>query len=111
MRYYQQVGIRVVVLDLPTTMISINEKNSWVLDRISNILIEVISSIAEQERMTIRARQAEGIVVMPVCNGKSYGRKTFAIQADPRQHIPIIGTRYMINGSQRKLRRQRQCKF
>ena len=66
LRYFQQNGIRVVVLDLPTTMISIDEKNSWVLDMISNILIEVISSIAEQERLTIKARQAEGIAVMPV---------------------------------------------
>ena len=44
LRYFRQVGIRVVVLDLPTTMVSIDEKNSWVLDMISNILIEVISN-------------------------------------------------------------------
>jgi len=88
LRYFQQVGIRVVVLDLPTTMISIDEKNSWVLDMISNILIEVISSIAEQERMTIRARQAEGIAVMPVKNGKRYSRKTGRYTGRPRTKYP-----------------------
>lgn len=88
LRYFQQVGIRVVVLDLPTTMISIDEKNSWVLDMISNILIEVISSIAEQERMTIRARQAEGIAVMPVRNGKKYSRKTGRYTGRPKTTFP-----------------------
>lgn len=88
LRYYQQNGIRVVVIDLPTTMISIDEKNKWVLDMISNILIEVISSIAEQERMTIRARQAEGIAVMPVRNGKKYSRKTGRYTGRPRTKYP-----------------------
>lgn len=88
LRYYQQNGIRVVVIDLPTTMISIDEKNKWVLDMLSNILIEVISSIAEQERMTIRARQAEGIAVMPVRNGKKYSRKTGRYTGRPRTKYP-----------------------
>ena len=88
LRYYLQNGIRVVVIDLPTTMISIDEKNKWVLDMISNILIEVISSIAEQERMTIRARQAEGIAVMPVRNGKKYSRKTGRCTGRPRTKYP-----------------------
>ena len=88
LRYYQQNGIRVVVIDLPTTMISFDEKNKWVLDMISNILIEVISSIAEQERMTIRARQAEGIAVMPVRNGKKYSRKTGRYTGRPRTKYP-----------------------
>ena len=88
LRCFQQNGIRVVVLDLPTTMISIDEKNSWVLDMISNILIEVISSIAEQERLTIKARQAEGIAVMPVRNGKRYSRKTGRYTGRPRTKYP-----------------------
>lgn len=88
LRYFQQVGVRVVVLDLPTTMISIDEKNSWVLDMISNILIEVISSIAEQERLTIKARQSEGIAVMPVRNGKRYSKKTGRYTGRPQAQFP-----------------------
>ena len=88
LRYFQQVGVRVVVLDLPTTMISIDEKNSWVLDMITNILIEVISSIAEQERLTIKARQAEGIAVMPIKNGKRCSLKTGRPTGRPKTDYP-----------------------
>lgn len=88
LRYFQQKGIRVVVLDLPTTMISIDERNTWVLEMISNILIEVISSIAEQERLTIRERQSEGIAVMPIKNGKRYSLKTGRPTGRPKTDYP-----------------------
>ena len=50
----------------------------WVLDMINNILIEVLASIAENERATILARQAEGIAAMPVDgeSGKKISKKT-----------------------------------
>ena len=88
LRYFQQKGIRVVVLDLPTTMISIDERNTWVLEMISNILIEVISLIAEQERLTIRERQSEGIAVMPIKNGKRYSLKTGRPTGRPKTDYP-----------------------
>jgi len=40
---------------------------------INNILIEVLSSIAEQERITIRQRQTEGIEIAKA-KGKHLGR-------------------------------------
>lgn len=45
---------------------------------INNILIEVLTSIAENERLTIHARQAEGLAAMPVDGetGKRTSRKT-----------------------------------
>ena len=52
--------------DLPTGQ-------EWVLDMVNNILIEVLSSIAEQERNTIKQRQAEGIAVARA-KGKHLGR-------------------------------------
>ena len=88
LRYFQQLGVRVVVLDLSTTMISVDDQNCWILDMISNILIEVISSIAEQERLTIKTRQAEGIAVMPVRNGKRYSRKTGRYTGRPKTKYP-----------------------
>lgn len=33
----------------------------WITEMINNILIEVLSSMAEQERLTIRKRQKQGI--------------------------------------------------
>ena len=48
---------------------------------INNILIEVLSSIAEQERVTIRQRQAEGIVAAKA-QGKHLGRPVKEIPAN-----------------------------
>lgn len=61
LRYFKEQHIIVRVIDLPTTMIQLPEGQDWVFDMINNILIEVLSSIAEQERLTTRQRQAEGI--------------------------------------------------
>lgn len=72
LEYYRQAGIRVKILNLPTTLADFGE-NSWVLDMVNNILIEVLGTIAEQERLTIKARQAEGIAAARK-KGKHLGR-------------------------------------
>lgn len=59
--YFRNEGIRLKVLDLPTTLIELPEGQEWIFDMINNILIEILSSIAEQERITIRQRQREDI--------------------------------------------------
>lgn len=61
LEYFKSRHIRVRVIDLPTTMLELPEGQEWVFEMINNILIEVLASIAEQERLTIRQRQAEGI--------------------------------------------------
>ena len=61
LEYFRNEGIRLKVLDLPTTMIELPEGQEWIFDMVNNILIEVLSSIAEQERITIRQRQREDI--------------------------------------------------
>ena len=43
------------------------------MDMVNNVLIEVMASIAEQERRMIKERQAEGIAVAKK-NGKCLGR-------------------------------------
>lgn len=73
LEYYKARNIRVKVIDLPTTMIDLPDGQTWVFDMINNILIEVLSSIAEQERLTIRQRQAEGLKVAKE-KGKHLGR-------------------------------------
>lgn len=59
--WFREHGIRLEVLDILTTCIHVDDGQEWVMDMVSNILIEVYASIAEQERTTIRRRQAEGI--------------------------------------------------
>jgi DNA invertase Pin-like site-specific DNA recombinase len=46
-----------------------------VLEMVNNVLIEVMGSIAEQEREKILKRQEEGIAAMPVVDGKKYSTK------------------------------------
>ena len=60
LEHFRANGIRLKVLDLPTTMQDFPEGQEWIQDMVNNILIEVLSTIAEQERATIRRRQAEG---------------------------------------------------
>lgn len=74
LEYYKARHIRVQVLDLPTTMIDLPDGQAWIVDMVNNILIEVLASIAEQERVTIRQRQAEGIAAAQE-KGKALGRR------------------------------------
>lgn len=61
LQYFKENSIRLKVIDLPTTMVDMPEGQTWVIEMVNNILIEVLSSIAEQERATIKTRQSEGI--------------------------------------------------
>ena len=73
LEYYKRRNIRVMVLDLPTTMMEIPEGQAWVIEMVNNILIEVLGTIAQQERETILQRQAEGIAVAKA-EGRHLGR-------------------------------------
>ena len=77
LQYFKDNHIRLKVLDLPTTMIDYPAGQEWVLDMVNNILVEVLSSIAQQERETIRQRQAEGIAAAK-SKGKHLGRPAVA---------------------------------
>ena len=65
--------MRLKILDLPTSLIEVPDGQQWIIDMIQNILIEVLASIAEQERLTIRKRQKEGIKAAKA-KGKHLGR-------------------------------------
>ena len=78
LQYFSSIGVRVKILDIPSTMTDINEGQEWILDMINNILIEALTSIYANELLTIRARQAEGLAAMPVdrASGKKISKKT-----------------------------------
>jgi len=73
LQYFKDNGIRLKVLDLPTTLMEYPEGQEWLFDMVNNILIEVLGSIAEQERTTIRERQREGIEAAKA-KGTHFGR-------------------------------------
>lgn len=78
LRWFQEHRIRLKVLDLPTTLIDVPEGQAWIMEMVTNILIEVLSSIAEQERVIIRKRQREGIDVAKE-KGRHLGRPKTAV--------------------------------
>lgn len=57
---FRQKNIKVRITNIPTTMVDFGEQD-WILDMVNNIMVEVLSAIAEQERITNHQRQAEGI--------------------------------------------------
>ena len=49
LQWFKEQNVRLKILDLPTSMVEVNEGQEWILEMIQNILIEVLTSIAEQE--------------------------------------------------------------
>ncbi|EOP64637.1 MULTISPECIES: recombinase family protein [Bacillus cereus group] len=78
LEYFKKEKIRVKIIDLPTTMTDVPAGQDWVIDMINNIIIEVYTSIAEQERRTIKERQREGIDAA-AAKGKHLGRPVMAL--------------------------------
>ncbi|MBR3632411.1 MAG: recombinase family protein [Elusimicrobiaceae bacterium] len=77
LQYFKDHGIRLKVLDIPTTMMDLPEGQEWIADMVTNILLEVLSSFAEHERLTIKKRQQEGIAAAKV-DGVKFGRPTIS---------------------------------
>ena len=76
LKWFKEQGVIVRVLDLPTTLMEFPTGQEWVFDMVNNILIEVLSAMAEQERDKINRRIKEGIASMPVVDGKRVSSKT-----------------------------------
>lgn len=73
LQLFKGKGIRVKIIDLPTTMQDVPEGQEWVIEMINNIIIEVYTAMAEQERLNIKQRQREGIAIAQA-KGKHLGR-------------------------------------
>lgn len=61
LEFFKNHGVHIRILDIPTTLTDFQPEQMWVMDMINAILIEVLGSIAENERLKIRRRQREGI--------------------------------------------------
>lgn len=77
LEYFRSKKIMVRILDLPTTMMEIPEGQYWIWEMVNSVLIEVLGTIAEQERIKVKRRQQEGLACMPLNkDGKKYSAKT-----------------------------------
>lgn len=86
LEYFKENNIRLKIIDIPTTMMDLPEGQEWVFDMVNNILIEVLGTIAQQERETIKSRQAEGIAVAKA-KGVKFGRPQATY---PDNWLPVI---------------------
>lgn len=86
LEWYAKQNIFIHILEIPTTLIDIDAQNEWVLELINKILIEVYSSLAEQEMDKRVKRQSEGIAEAKK-QGVYKGRKP--IQVNENQFIRV----------------------
>ena len=84
LEWFKEQGVFVRILNMPTTLMEFPEGQDWVLEMVNNVLIEVLSTIAEQEWKSIKERREGGIAAMPVDEegykissktGNRFGRK------------------------------------
>lgn len=91
-KWFDQEEVKLVILDIPTTLMFLNQKeleeSSWVLEMLNKIMIEVMASIAEQERKKINRRQKEGIQQARK-RGVKFGRPP-KVHLDDQRTIQII---------------------
>lgn len=80
LRYYEEHGIRVMILDIPTTTIDLPEEadqmNRLITETINKVIIEIYSMQAETEMQRKEKRQREGIEAKKARGEwEDYGRK------------------------------------
>lgn len=84
----QKRGIEIVVIDTP--ILNTVGKTDLEKTLISNIVFELLSYMAEKERMKIKQRQAEGIAAMVTGpNGKKISGKTENYIGRPEIEYPV----------------------
>lgn len=79
LEWFRDHDIVLRILDMPTTLLELGQEQKWIQEMVDNIIIEVMASLAEQERVQIRQRQREGIEAAKK-KGKHLGR--------PRVELP-----------------------
>lgn len=84
--WFKENGIVLRILDVPTTLLDFKGQD-WIQELVNNILIEVLSSIAEQERNKTIVRQREGIDAMAIVNGKHFSASKQNFMGRPAKQI------------------------
>lgn len=71
----KEKGADILVLDM-ADLLDTRKGKDLIGTLISDIVVKLLSYVAETERENIKARQAEGIAAMPVVDGKKVSKKT-----------------------------------
>lgn len=80
------IGANVKVIDMPL----LDTTNTENLDSrfIADLVLQILSYVAEKERENTRKRQRQGIDVMPIVNGKKVSNKTGRATGRPSAKFP-----------------------
>ena len=81
LKWFKEHGIILRILEIPTTLSVVDSSNQWVMDLITNILIEVYASMAEQELEKRSKRQMEGIEQAHK-RGVKFGRPSIKVERE-----------------------------
>ena len=98
-RYFQKKGVTLRILDIPTTLCDFGEQD-WVRDMITNILVEVLGAMAEQELRKNKMRQRAGIDAMPIVDGKRVSSKTGRATGRPACGVDITDCRVRVESGE-----------
>ena len=74
LKWFGEHNIRVRILEIPTTLMDVDESNDWVLGMVNKIIIEIYANLAEQEMNKRKKRQTEGVEIAKKA-GKYKGRR------------------------------------
>lgn len=84
--WFREHKIIVRILNIPTTLIDF-QGQEWIFEMVNNILIEVMTSLAQEEVEKREKRQQEGIAVMPIVDGKRVSLKTGNPMGNPGKDL------------------------
>lgn len=79
-------GADIVVIDMP--LLDTRQYKDLLGDFISNLILQVLGYVAQQETDFRKQRQEEGIASMPIINGKKVSKKTGRATGRPNTEYP-----------------------
>ena len=84
--WFKDHNIIVRILEIPTTLAAVDENNQWVMEMVTNVLIEVYAQLAQAELEKRAKRQAEGIEVAKA-KGVKFGRPPIKIEEEKFEEV------------------------
>ena len=85
-RWFKDNGVTLRILEMASTLIDY-QGQAWIGEMVNNLLIEVLGTMAEQERIKSKQRQREGIDAMQTVDGKKVSKKTGNSYGRPKREI------------------------
>lgn len=91
LEWFKENGVIVRVLNVPTTLVEFPQDQQWLMEMVNNILIEVMSTVAELEWAERKKRCDDGIAAMPTDEkGRKVSSKTGRGFGRPSTDVELV---------------------